>query len=137
MPRKYCLLDMATLRKKDTKLPVNIWVDDAGTYLNSGHCKRIKFQKDYGNSPVTNSFAIMKLSGEIVQNTLEGNKISSKDIEKIRNFVSNNFAILDELSDANISIFEFRELMIPSGEKASIEEIEAQKSLLQQYLKTN
>lgn len=79
----------------------------------------------------------MKLSGEIVQNTLEGNKISSKDIEKIRNFVSNNFAILDELSDANISIFEFRELMIPSGEKASVEEIEAQKNLLKQYLKTS
>lgn len=52
-----------TLRKKDTKLTVNIWVDDAGTYLNSGYYKRIKFQKDYENYSITNNFAIMKLSG--------------------------------------------------------------------------
>lgn len=134
MSRKYNLLEMATLRKKDTKLPVNIWVDDAGTYLNSGHYKRIKFQKDYRNSPITNNFAIMKLSGEIVQSTLKGNKISNEDIKKVRNFVLNNFVILDELSDANISIFEFKELMIPSGEKASNEDIEAQRKLLQQCL---
>ena len=42
---KQYLTEFATLRKKHTKLPVNIWVDDAGTYLNSGHFKRIKFQK--------------------------------------------------------------------------------------------
>lgn len=125
---------MATLRKKDTKLPVNIWVDDAGTYLNSGHYKRIKFQKDYENYSITNNFAIMKLSRRIVQSTLKGNKISNEDIKKVRNFVLNNFAILNELSDANISIFEFKELMIPSGEEASSEDIEAQRKLLQQYL---
>lgn len=134
MSRKYSLLEMAILRKKDTKLPVNIWVDDAGTYLNSGHYKRIKFQKDYENYSITNNFAIMKLSRRIVQSTLKGNKISNEDIKKVRNFVLNNFAILNELSDANISIFEFKELMIPSGEEASSEDIEAQRKLLQQYL---
>lgn len=76
----------------------------------------------------------MKLSRGIVQSTLKGNKISNEDIKKVRNFVLNNFAILNELSDANISIFEFKELMIPSGEEASSEDIEAQRKLLQQYL---
>lgn len=39
LKEKQLLTELATLRKRETGLPVNIYVDDAGTYLNSGHYK--------------------------------------------------------------------------------------------------
>lgn len=131
---KQYLTEFATLRKKHTKLPVNIWVDDAGTYLNSGHFKRIKFQKNYNNSAITNEFAIMLLDGTILEDTLKGCEISNKDLKKIQNFVKNNSLILSELADARIDLFDFKELMITGGEEASKSDIEVQHKLLQKYL---
>lgn len=131
---KQYLTEFATLRKKHTKLPVNIWVDDAGTYLNSGHFKRIKFQKNYNNSAITNEFAVMLLDGTILEDTLKGCEISNKDLKKIQNFVKNNSLILSELADARIDLFDFKELMITGGEEASKSDIEVQHGLLQKYL---
>lgn len=131
---KQYLTEFATLRKKHTKLPVNIWVDDAGTYLNSGHFKRIKFQKNYNNSAITNEFAVMLLDGTILEDTLKGCEISNKDLKKIQNFVKNNSLILSELVDARIDLFDFKELMITGGEEASKSDIEVQHELLQKYL---
>lgn len=131
---KQYLTEFATLRKKHTKLPVNIWVDDAGTYLNSGHFKRIKFQKNYNNSAITNEFAVMLLDGTILEDTLKGCEISNKDLKKIQNFVKNNSLILSELADARIDLFDFKELMITGGEEASKSDIEVQHKLLQKYL---
>lgn len=131
---KQYLTEFATLRKKHTKLPVNIWVDDAGTYLNSGHFKRIKFQKNYNNSAITNEFATMLLDGTILEDTLKGCEISNKDLKKIQNFVKNNSLILSELADARIDLFDFKELMITGGEEASKSDIEVQHKLLQKYL---
>lgn len=137
LKEKQLLTDLATLRKRETGLPVNIYVDDAGTYLNSGHYKRIKFQKDYRERPLTRSFASMKLDRTLVTQTLRNNKIIDKDIEKIQNFVQNNFQALEELADANISISEFLKIMIPGGNLANKDEILAQQNLLKQYLQEN
>lgn len=131
---KTLLNEMATLRKAKTGLPVNIYVDDAGTYLNGGHFKRIKFQKDYGNTPVTREFATMTLEGELIQSTMSNCEVKTKDLNKIRNFVLNNKEALSHLADAEIDIFEFSEIMIPGGEKATLEQIKAQKTLLDELL---
>ena len=39
---------MANVRKKQTGLPVNIWIDEAETYKKGKHSKFIKFQMDKG-----------------------------------------------------------------------------------------
>lgn len=40
--------EMATLRKARSGLPVNLYLDDSGSYLDGGHGPRIKFQPDKG-----------------------------------------------------------------------------------------
>lgn len=132
---KTLLNEMATLRKAKTKLPVNIYVDDAGTYIKGGHSKRIKFQKDYGNTPITREFATMTLEGEIIQETMSGCEIKTKDLQKIKNFVLNNKEALSHLADAEIDIFEFSEIMISGGEIATKEQKEKQQTLLNELLK--
>ncbi len=47
--------EMTTLRKTRSGLPVNLYLDDSGSYLNGGHGPRIKFQSDKGNCPNTRS----------------------------------------------------------------------------------
>lgn len=64
------LYEMATLRKKDSKLPVNLYIDDSLSYQRGGHSKRIKFQTDKGDRPNTRSnFSSMTLDGEVVEST--------------------------------------------------------------------
>lgn len=129
------LTEMATLRKERSKLPVNIYIDDAGTYLNSGHFKRIKFQKDYGQKPLTRSFATMTLDGIVIESTMKENKVSKQDIEMIRNFVLNNRECLSEIADFNLDFTDFLNyLMIPGGKVANEEEKEVQKKLLKNFL---
>jgi len=43
------LNEMAGLRKFDSGLPVNLWLDDMSTYKRADHWKRIKFQGDHGD----------------------------------------------------------------------------------------
>lgn len=129
------LYELATLRKSKSKLPVNIYIDDAGAYLNSEHYKRIKFQKDYGEKPLTRSFASMTLDGKVIKSTMKGNKVSNSDIELIRNFVLNNKECLSEIADFNLDYSDFLEyLMILGGKVASKEEKKAQIELLKDFL---
>lgn len=129
------LQEMATLRKSKSKLPVNLFIADAGTYLNNGYYKRIKFQKDYGNSPVTRSFATMTLEGAIIEDIMHGCELSAKDIQQIKNFVANNKECLSLVADFKLDYDYFKdELMITGGELATKDQIKAQEKLLQEYL---
>jgi hypothetical protein len=47
------LEEMSVLFKRDSGLPVNLWLDDSGTWKNTGHWKRIKFQSTHGNKTVS------------------------------------------------------------------------------------
>lgn len=42
------IYEMANRRKRQTGLPINIWIDENGWYKLSGHGKRIKVQMNYG-----------------------------------------------------------------------------------------
>lgn len=106
------LMEMATLRKFRSGLPVNIYVDDSMSYINGGHGKRIKFQPDTGNRPITRSMIPMSIEDEpriLINNPKTS--LSYSDIEKIKNFVRINKQILLDLSDMKIDIGEFLKKM--------------------------
>lgn len=132
------LQEMATLRKRDSKLPVNVWIDDSLAYKRGKHGKRIKFQADYGDKPNTRScFASMNLNGEVIEKTKQkkGYKLQARDEKAISNFVLNNKECLELISDMELDWADFKQyLMITGPDLASKEEKEAQLDLLQQFV---
>jgi len=99
------IFGMATLRKADTGLPVNIYVDDSLDYVGGGHGKRIKFQPDRGNRPLTRTFVTMTIADE--PRVIGGHELSSKEIQQIKGFVLRNRAALERLADMDIGIADF------------------------------
>jgi hypothetical protein len=104
------LEEMAGLRKSDSGLPVNLWLDDSSAYKNAGHWKRVKFQGDHGNKVNRGNLFNMTISEnpEVMPKTTEMNiKLLAQEIEKIRRFVKNNHELLSKLADQEISAFDF------------------------------
>lgn len=134
------LHEMATLRKKDSGLPVNLYIDDSLSYKRGKHSKRIKFQTDKGDKPNTRgSFSSMTLDGKVVEKTLPKKlEISQKDIEAVSNFVVNNYECLSLVADFDLDYDYFKHhLMIKGGELATEEQLKTQKELLDAYLAEN
>jgi hypothetical protein len=108
------LWEMAGLRKSDSGLPVNLWLDDSKWYTKAGHWKRIKFQGDHGNNVNTGNLYSMTISENPVIMPPDAEikiKLSSREIEKIKQFVRLNYKLLSDLADAKISFIKFSELM--------------------------
>jgi hypothetical protein len=107
------ITEMAALRKADSGLPANLYLDDTGSWARSGHWKRIKFQPDKSDRPVTTNMVPMSI-GDDPQILVKGMKIqlSAQDIEQIKAFVRNNKDLLLQLADAKISILEFGKKMV-------------------------
>jgi hypothetical protein len=104
------LEEMAGLRKPDSGLPVNLWLDETGAYKQSGHWKRIKFQGDYSNNINRNNLFSMTISNDpkIMPPEAESKiKIPKKDIERIKDFVKNNAELLSKLADQKITFIQF------------------------------
>ena len=104
------LVEMATLRKFETGLPVNIFVDDGGTWSKTGHGKRIKFQPDTGNTPITKNMIPMSIEDEpriLIKNPKLS--INSKQINQIKLFIRINKDIL--LNVEKIGWLKFGQLM--------------------------
>jgi hypothetical protein len=102
--------EMSTLKKIDSGLPVNIWVDDTGAYIRGGHAKRIKFQGDYGNKTNAGnlfSMIISKDDPQIPVKQLPKLRLPAKDIDMIKTFVKNNADLLDKLADEKITFAMF------------------------------
>lgn len=134
------LYEMATLRKKDSGLPVNLYIDDSLSYKRGKHSKRIKFQTDKGDKPNTRgSFFSMTLDGKVVEKTLPKKlEISQRDIEAVSNFVINNYECLSLVADFELDYDYFKHhLMIKGGELATEDQLKAQKELLDAYLAEN
>lgn len=134
------LYEMATLRKKDSGLPVNLYIDDSLSYKRGKHSKRIKFQTDKGDKPNTRgNFSSMTLDGKVVEKTLPTKlEISQKDIEAVSNFVVNNYECLSLVADFDLDYDYFKHhLMIKGGDLATEEQLKAQKELLDAYLAEN
>jgi len=106
--------EMAGLRKFDSGLPVNLWLDDMSTYKRSGHWKRLKFQGDHGDKLNPRNLFTMTISEDpqIMPPEAEMNiKLPAKEIERIRKFVKDNHVLLSNLADQKISIIQFSKMM--------------------------
>lgn len=87
------LYEMATLKKRRSGLPVNIYLDDSGSYIAGGHAPRIKFQPNKNDSSDTRIMIPMTISDnpEIpIDYKSQLNGITEKDISEIKNFVISN-----------------------------------------------
>jgi hypothetical protein len=104
------LLTESKLRRSETGLPVDIWVDENATYKKGGHAPRLKFQSIRGDN---NSFhfSTVTISDNPKILNLPQNKgtVDNKELDQIRNFVRNNQQLLMDLSNGKISIMDFRE----------------------------
>lgn len=131
------LVEMATLRKADSKLPVNLYIDGSISYKRGGHSKRIKFQTDKGDKPnIFSSFSSMDLDGNVIAKTPPKKlEIDSKDIQAIKNFVRNNREALSLVSDMDMQFSDFKTyFMIQGGELTNPEVSGKMHSQIQTYL---
>ena len=113
---------MSNKRKDLTHLPMNIWIDEAQTYLDGGHSKRVKFQLDTGNKFNKHNIGSMDLDGNLHCSDI--GELSVSDINQLRNFVLNNKYALDKIADNDIWIDEIWGSMIMGGEPASYSDIQ-------------
>jgi hypothetical protein len=105
--------EMATLRKSDSGLPANLYLDDTGSWSKSGHWKRIKFQPNTGDRPVTRDMVPMSIDDSpkiLVKNIKVA--LNAKQLEQIKAFVRANKDLLLQLANAEISILEFGRKMV-------------------------
>lgn len=130
------LFEMANYYKEDLNLPVNLWLDEGETYRLGKHGRRIKFQINYMDKIREEYMCPMELNGEIpykVYKKLSKSKewvISSRDLERVRNFVVNNAYALDFLADQKIRRKQFDNLVIKGGNFAGDEDVERQINLV-------
>jgi len=129
------LMEMSTVRKKSSGLPVNIYLDDSMSYLRGKHSKRIKFQTDTGDKPITGSFSSMLLDGTIPKD--HKYSLASKDINDVKQFVLNNKIAIEALADMNIEIDDFKKIMIRGGEPATEEQKKKLLKDLSEAISTN
>ena len=126
------LFDMVNFYKEDLDLPVNVWLDENKTYLLGKHGKRIKFQINYMPKIRDEYMCPMMLDGEIPPRILKKMKksknweISTRDLERVRNFVINNYYVLDLMSDQRLKRKDFEKIVIKGGFFASDEEVDNQ-----------
>lgn len=130
------LFEMANYYKEDLDLPVNVWLDEGETYKLGKHGKRIKFQINYMDKIREEYMCPMELNGEIPYkiykkvSKFKDWEISTRDLERIRNFVINNSYALDFLADQKIRRKQFDNLVIKGGNFASDEEVDEQIKLV-------
>jgi hypothetical protein len=105
------LMEMSVLRKNETGLPVNIWVDEGNTYQKPGHEPRIKIQSDNGDHPNSRNMIPMSISDdpEILIND-QKLSLSKNEINLIKQFIRINLSILQQFGNT-IGIIEFSRQM--------------------------
>ena len=117
------ICEMSNKNKAKTHLPMNIWIDEAQTYLKGGHSKRIKFQLNHSNKMNLTEFGTMDLDGNLHPDNLDIGELSTSDIKQLRNFVLNNKYMLEHVADAELWLDDIWPYVILGGETASFEEI--------------
>ena len=100
-------MEYMTIRKEKTHLPVDIMVDDGGSYKMRNHSLWLLMANGYERP--TDEFIPLSVDkfAKIVGNYEL--KISKSDFEKVRGFIFNNMKSLIELGNDNIDNVEFLE----------------------------
>lgn len=97
---KIMLQEMATIKSKDSGLPVDIWVDEDNLF--QGHAPRIKFRASK-EQHTTRDFSTMTIGDEPqVLNLPQRTDIDNKSIELVKLFVLYNKDLLLELIQGKI-----------------------------------
>ena len=106
---KEVLMEMSGLRKEDTNLPVNIWIDDVGNERSTPHnLPRIKFQNDTSNKLKSRNTIPMSISIEpevLVKNFQT--KLTTSDINQIKQFIIDNHDLLTDYWNHKITLVQF------------------------------
>ena len=120
------ICEMANRRIWQTRLPINIWIDENGWYKLGGHTKRIKVQMNYGEKMQNQPFCCTDLYGNIIEDTFDEKEceVSTKDLRQVSNYVLNNSYALDKVADEEIFMEDYDEISIKGGKLASEEEID-------------
>lgn len=102
---------MSLLRKTETNLPMDIWVDEGATFL--GHAPRLKFRAS-NEQKTTREFSSMTLTDPpMVINLPDNTNLKSKEIDKLKLFVLANLDNLIKLANGEIDLTtEFKPSMI-------------------------
>ena len=108
-PESEPIMSMATYRKSKSGLPVNVWLDDGMAYRKSKYGKRIKFQPDRGDRPVTDDFTTMTISDD--PKVIGEHELSNKEIQQLKDFVTRNRDLLELMSDMEIDFEDFLKLV--------------------------
>lgn len=97
---KEVISEMATLKKQDSNLPMDIWLDEGATY--KGHAPRIKF-KASKEQRTTREFSSMQLTNPPqIENLPAHPDISTKEIKLLEKFVIANMDLLLKLANNEI-----------------------------------
>ncbi len=114
--------DMAGKWKKETLLPMQIWIDESRAYERRGSANRISFQLDASDELKPDSVGWMDLDGKLSPESPAG-KLDESDLAQLRNFVRNNRSALERLADTAIHLDQIWPDIIKGGTPASADEI--------------
>ena len=114
---------MANKHQDETGLPMNIWIDEAGAYVDIGCPKGIRFQLDKARRYNPHNCGAMDLDGNVHLQTLRLEDLSEQDVNALRNFVRNNKYALDKVADQEVFLYQIWSDMIKGGAAVSEAEI--------------
>lgn len=94
------IVEMATLRAKDSNLPVDIWLDEGAT--SQSHAPRVKFRAS-NEQHSTKEFSSMTITNPPeIFNFPDNSPLKKKDIDRIKKFVIDNTQLLLDLANGKI-----------------------------------
>lgn len=94
------ILEMSTLRKEDTNLPMDIWVDECATF--QGHAPRLKFRASREQRTTREYSSMILTNPPTIENMPKNTPLRKKDIEKLKHFVIENLDLLLKLANGEI-----------------------------------
>ena len=97
---KQLLSEMATLRSKDSNLPMDVWLDEGATYV--GHAPRLKFRASHEQRNTREFSSMLLTNPPTIENFPDNSPLKKKDINKLENFVVNNLDLLLKLAKGEI-----------------------------------
>lgn len=107
--KKPLITEMSKLHPTETGLPIDIWVDEGGTYRLGGHAPRIKIPSDRG---ITSSSSYASVTIEDEPRLLHKTNLPNKIINQVKDFVLSNKANLLLLSNQAMSLDDFKSHII-------------------------
>lgn len=111
--------EMANKYKEESLLPMNIWIDEARSYVRDGRGKRVWFQLDTTEDLEVDNTGSMDLDGKVHLSSTGIRQLKERDLAALRNFVHNNRYALERVADQKVRLYRIWPDMIKGGVLAS------------------